>query len=93
MSEQDQDRVIYHAETKTVKEAEEAVARHSQEIVAAGGTMGVGYGRQKSGGGIVMITLPASLEVDPANLLPGSGLRFSKVRAQVIRKPKEQKNA
>lgn len=73
---------IYHAEVKTQQEADDAVKYHEAEVKAAGGTMEVGYGRSGSGC-IVMVKLPTELGVDPANLLPTAGLKFSKVRAQV----------
>jgi hypothetical protein len=78
---------IYHAETATSQQAKEAVKIHEPEIKAAGGSIEVGYGRSGTGG-IVMVKLPASLDVQPENLLAGSGLKFSKVRAQVIQVPK-----
>lgn len=77
------DMVIYHAEVSSAVEAADAVKFHTQEIQAAGGTIEAGFGRGQSGA-IVMVKLPASLQVDPANLLPGSGLRFGRVRAMVV---------
>lgn len=78
--------IIYHAEVKSAEEANTAVKEHAEQIKAAGGTIVAGYGRGGSGA-IVMVKLPAELDVDPANLLSGSGLRFSRVKAQVIQVP------
>ncbi len=77
---------IYHAEISSAREADEIVKRHTPEIQAAGGSMEAAHNLGK-GGSIVMVKLPAGLNVDPVNILPGSGLRFSKVRAQVIPVP------
>lgn len=78
---------IYHAEVGTSAHADDIVKRHKPEIEAAGGTIEAGHGR---GNSIVMVKLPASLNVDPANILAGSGLKFSKVRAQVVPVPQDQ---
>lgn len=83
------DQTIYHAEVSSAQEADEKVAAHKAEIIAAGGTIEAGYARGRTGG-IVMVKLPASRKVDPANLLPTSGLRFSRVIAQVIQRPREE---
>lgn len=79
---------IYLAEISSAVEAEEIVQRHAPEIEAAGGTIEAGHAGDK--GSIVMVKLPANLNVYPANVLPGSGLKFNKVRAAVVAVPKDQ---
>lgn len=83
---QQDDMLIYHAEVDTAEKAKEIVKTHSAQIEAARGSIEAGYGRGQNGA-IVMVKLPAAQNVDPANLLSGSGLRFSKVRAQVVAVP------
>lgn len=86
MDQQPNDMFIYHAEVSTADEANAAVTAHKAEMESAGGSIEAGFGRVGSSS-IVMVKLPARLNVDPQNLLTGSGLRFSKVRAQVVPVP------
>jgi len=79
---------IYHAEVDSGAKAEEIVKMHTTQIEAAGGSIQAGFGRGQNGA-IVMVMLPASLKVEPANILPTSGLKFSAVRAQVVEVPKD----
>lgn len=85
---QQPDMYIYHAEVPSAAEANEIVTRHTPQIEAAGGTIEAGHAIGR-GGSIIMVKLPASLEVDPQNVLPGSGLKFSAMRAQVVAIPKD----
>lgn len=89
LDEKEKSMVIYHAEVASAELAEETVKTHKAEIEAAGGTMEIGFGRSGSGA-IVMVKLPSDLHVQPENLLSGSGLRFSKVRAQVVQVPRKE---
>jgi hypothetical protein len=84
------DMTIYHAEISSAKLADEIAKRHRPEIEAARGSIEVAHGMGKGNSSIVMVKLPALPVVDPANILPGSGLRFSTVRAQVVPVPKPQ---